>query len=412
MAKKNMKVDLERYMSPEEKIKRSFIFSCTILVILTFLIFITYSFFINNTGEKDVGNVQATNSSSDVVFYEAGDSEYIIKNNSNTNAYSYNLSYKESESCSNDIYYKIPSDGYSHAKGIIKPGEEKRVYIINKSNCDINSQNLKINSGYEYSPVKVSTGYQEIKYLNTSNLEHETELEYLWVDNGWLEPEFNKYTLEYNLCIYEDIIGDTADSITEINFEGSLLNNGYITGEKAILTDDDIIKHKIKVYAEDGTYIQTYTINIIRKDTYRGKIKMFKLEDLCHTDEHGNPLVISKAYKENGFENNDEINFHIDDLNNYICQDNHYYTYINWQLSYNYLTSSKSIGNYIFRLHLANNNAPLIITDAYDGYVNINFTSNNGDFLQHFSVAYMDVVDYKLSDAEEHIDYTYGINIS
>ena len=110
-----------------------------------------------------------------------------------------------------------------------------------------------------------------------------------------------------------------------------------------------------------------------------------------------------------GFENNDEINFHIDDLNSYTCN----YTSIDWKLSYIFLTSSNYSYNYTTHLSLISMNRQVWKEDLnHNGFINIGFYSSEGDYLSHFSDSYMTVEDSKLSGADPHISYTYGINIS
>ena len=304
MAKKNMKVDLERYMSPEEKIKRSFIFSCTILVILTFLIFITYSFFINNTGEIDVGDTYAAIPDVEIIDNQIVDNTnnqqaiYTIKNNSNTNTYSYNLVYNnvtDGAVGSAELYYKIPDVEYSHPEGIIKPNEEKKIYLVSGRIQDGHEfteiYNIKINSGYEYTPIIENDEYKKLKY---SPLSETTELIDLSPSFGTLEPLFDPEITDYNL-LYEDY-----EIATYIDFTPSFYgDSGYLSKYSFRFSTNK--NYNISVYAEDGTYINTYNISAVH--TVPGKIKKFRIYDECSNKD------IAEAYNENGFENNDIINF-------------------------------------------------------------------------------------------------------
>ena len=346
MKKNNTKVELKKYLSQKEKIKNTFISSCIIIVVLTFFIFITYSYFIEKTGEIDVGNVQAAIPEYDVVVENKEIVEntnnqkaiITIKNNSLEN-YSYNLNFEENENCK-EIYYDITGVEYSHPKGIIKPSEEKKIYLISRSGCNINSLNLKLDTGYEYSPIKISNGYKEISYLYKSNSqqEHETDLIALWADYyGELSPSFDTEITEYEMYVNRDDLEAYGGSGIEITFNSIFSNDGYITGEKVQINEEGTIKHEIKVYTNDGKYIQTYIINIHVVEFYTGKIKSFKLIDKCaERDEFGDYPIIASAYNAAGFENGEKIIFKnklptLEELN--YCSDNN----IHWNLYFEFL---------------------------------------------------------------------------
>ena len=190
MKKNNTKVELKKYLSQKEKIKNTFIYSCIILIILTFVIFITYSYFIEDSGNIEMGNLHAAVPELEIKDKQIVENTnnqqaiYIIKNNSNINTYSYNLYYSDLTSGNyGTIYYKIPSKGYSHAKGIIKPKEEKKIYLVTDSTehgeylLGGNSPwNVQLLSGYEYTIPRVDDGDYEIKYSPLSEDEDGSSL--------------------------------------------------------------------------------------------------------------------------------------------------------------------------------------------------------------------------------------------
>ena len=239
MKRNNTKVELKKYLSQKEKIKNTFISSCIILVVLTFFIFITYSYFIKDSGEIDVGKTYAAapNANSEVEIIDKQIVEntssrqeaiYTIKNSSNTNTYSYYLYQGYNGTFCPDIFYKIPSKEYSHAKGIIKPNEEKKLYIINKSDCDINYLDIKVDSGYEYSPVKIS-GYEIEFQDNNQGIVDELQEKYgIIVDEIYTNvPDFTKgypnsidnNSLNSGLYKTQDAKGDSY------YFRGAVTNN-------------------------------------------------------------------------------------------------------------------------------------------------------------------------------------------
>ena len=318
MKKNNTKVELKKYLSQKEKIKNTFISSCIILVVLTFFIFITYSYFIEDSGEIDVGNVQASVTNVEIYNKEIVENTnnqkaiITIVNNSSEN-YSYNLNYQEDESCY-EVYYDITSEEYSHPKGIITSYSEKKIYLISRSGCNINSLNLKVDSGYEYSPIKISNGYEEISYLYKSNSqqEHETDLINLYPDYGELNPHFETNIYKYDMYINRDYLEVYGGSGIEIKFDPIFSNGGYITGEKVQITEEGTIKHEIKVYTNDGKYIQTYKINIYVVEFYTGKIKSFKIVDKCaEPDEFGDYPVIGEVNNSMGLDGLDNINIEL-----------------------------------------------------------------------------------------------------
>ena len=367
MKKNNTKVELKKYLSQKEKIKNTFISSCIILVVLTFFIFITYSYFIKDSGEINVGATQTAVANSDVkiadieIVENSNNKKAIItiRNNSNTNTYSYNLNYQDNEN-SYEIYYDISDIYYSHAKGIIKPFEEKKVYLISKLDCDINDLNLKVDSGYEYSPVKISDGYNEINYYLYATMQHKTELIDLWPDEGLLSPYFETGIYKYDMYIDRNSIESFDGWLNEIHFDTDFSNGGYITGQTVQINNEGTIKHKIKVYADDGTYITTYIINIHVLEFGTGKIKSFKIVDTVNLDGNGNPLVISTAYKENGFENGETVYFSQPDIlalpspgEYYLYYESldgqdYYVALIHETIGFKSYTDSKNMGAYIY----------------------------------------------------------------
>ena len=274
MKKNNTKVELKKYLSQKEKIKNTFISSCIILVVLTFFIFITYSYFINKTGEIEVGNFNSSIPDVKIIKSENVENtnyqqmEFTIHNYSNTNTYSYNLNWKDKASGHfGQIYYKIPSKEYSHPVGIIKPNETKKIrlvttYSISKPlSVDPNNGpwHVKLDSGYEYSKPKLEEGYENIKY---SPLSETTELTDLTSSYGTLKPTFNKNVENYDLYVQNT----SARNITLI---GNLTNNGKIIDAVFDMPEFNSkieVNRKLKVYAEDGTYIRDYTIKNIIKD--------------------------------------------------------------------------------------------------------------------------------------------------
>ena len=285
MKKNNTKVELKKYLSQKEKIKNTFISSCIILVVLTFFIFITYSYFIKDSGEINVGDTYAAIPEYDVEIINKelvdntnGQQAVItIYNYSNTNTYSYNLGYyyNAGGACNPiNVYYKIPSEEYSHPEGIIKPNEEKKIYLVSNNICrgestliDENSPvELKLNSGYEYTPSLLEYPYEKIEY---SPLESTTEL-------------INMEVLDSDIDIFPNVAYniDTEDEYYLFG-EGvgfTLYNNGNVTINKnrSYPTDNNYVEcgilddfnnsnkskiaktNIIDIYAEDGTYIETY----------------------------------------------------------------------------------------------------------------------------------------------------------
>ena len=331
MKKNNTKVELKKYLSQKEKIKNTFISSCIILVVLTFFIFITYSYFINKTGEIEVGNFNSSIPDVKIIKSENVENtnyqqmEFTIHNYSNTNTYSYNLNWKDKASGHfGQIYYKIPSKEYSHPVGIIKPNETKKIrlvttYSISKPlSVDPNNGpwHVKLDSGYEYSKPKLEEGYKNIKYSPLSETTELTELipynlHGTYNNVGYLKPEFNENIVEYDLYIPENL----PDSIIPVPSSGSkyypfqihnkLTNNGKLVGSIFnIDTPKEKINHKMDVYAEDGTYIKTYTIKNVISENMSGKINCFKIKDY-----QGNSLDTEQ--NSSGFPNNSNINLSI-----------------------------------------------------------------------------------------------------
>ena len=284
MAKNNMKVDLKKYISPEEKVKRSFIFSCTILIILTFIIFITYSYFIEDSGNIEMGNLHAAVPELEIKDKKIVENTnghqaiYTIKNNSNTNTYSYNLNYSDSLSgIYGKIYYKIPSKEYSHAKGIIKPNEEKKIYLVTDFTDPFefllgenSSWKVQLLSGYEYTIPSVGDGYYEIKYSPLSSSTQLIEMKGGNSNTKIFPSEFgavdyvNDNTNFYLFGSYDQ---------TFLPFIFKLSNGGYVNnfdnGEVKADPDNNASyslyndyntphTYPFDVYAEDGTFIKTY----------------------------------------------------------------------------------------------------------------------------------------------------------
>ena len=312
MKKNNTKVELKKYLSQKEKIKNTFISSCIILVVLTFLIFITYSYFINKTGEIDVGNTYAAIPEYDVEIISkegfenanAQQTVFTIYNFSSTNTYSYNLKYfDQSYGYCGQVYYKIPSGEYSHPEGIIKPNEEKKILLVTNHTCidttdltmDDSTWDVKLNLGYEYTPIIIDDEYQKIEY---SPLESTTELRSLVPGHGTLEPSFNPNITDYNLIYNED-----ESSYSTISFNPTY-SSGSGSLSKYSYPFNDGYKYNIKFYAEDGTYINTYNIHTLYKEM-TGIIEQFRLS--CHNDQ----ILISTPYKTGGYANNSTITFTI-----------------------------------------------------------------------------------------------------
>ncbi len=331
MKKNNTKVELKKYLSQKEKIKNTFISSCIILVILTFFIFITYSYFINKTGEIEVGNFNSSISDVKIIKSENVENtnyqqmEFTIHNYSNTNTYSYNLNWKDKASGHfGQIYYKIPSEEYSHPVGIIKPNETKKIrlvttYSISKPlSVDPNNGpwHIKLDSGYEYSKPKLEEGYENIKY---SPLSETTELTDLTSSYGTLKPTFNKNVENYDLYVQNT----SARNITLI---GNLTNNGKIIDAVFDMPEFNSkieVNRKLKVYAEDGTYIRDYTIKNIIKDNSdippdlnkifkNGIITSVRFE---YPDRNDDKVYVNKILfvngKHGGYENNSTITIYV-----------------------------------------------------------------------------------------------------
>ena len=283
MKKNNTKVELKKYLSQKEKIKNTFISSCIILVVLTFFIFITYSYFIKDSGEIDVGNTYAAVPEYDVEIVNKelvdntnGQQAIItIYNNSNTNTYSYNLGYYANTggACNTiNVYYKIPSYEYSHSEGIIKPNEEKKIYLVSNRICmgrdtligEYSPVELKLYSGYEYTPSLLEYPYEKIEY---STLSSTAELTDLTPSTGFLSPAYNENTDNYNLYVPYTYTDTTYNPDAHININPTFTNGGYITSETDY-TNGTIYysfysynSHTISVYAEDGTFVKAITIN-------------------------------------------------------------------------------------------------------------------------------------------------------
>ena len=279
MKKVDTKVELKKYLSQKDKIKNTFISSCIILVVLTFFIFITYSYFINKTGEIEVGNFNSAIPNVEIINKEIVKNTnnrqiiYTIKNNSSSNTYSYNLFYKIKGTRIASIFYKIPSKEYSHPEGIIKPNETKKIFLL--SSPDTNHSNLqndlttdawdfKLNSGYEYSKPKIEGGYQKINYSPYSETAELTDLNVPSDVTGYLNPSFTKYSSSYDLLL--------DYTVTSLKLNYNITNNGeiYLDGIKANLTSKTIDinsinnkilkKRTIKIYAEDGSFVKDISL--------------------------------------------------------------------------------------------------------------------------------------------------------
>ena len=201
------------------------------------------------------------------------------------------------------MYYKIPSEEYSHPEGIIKPNEEKKILLVTNHRCidttdltmDDSTWDVKLNLGYEYTPIIIDDEYQKIEY---STLESTTELSSLVPGHGTLEPSFDSNITDYNLIYNED-----ESSYSTISF-----NPTYSSGSGSLsrysYPFNDGYKYNIKFYAEDGTYINTYNIHTLYKEM-TGIIESFRLS--CHNDQ----FLISTPYKTGGYANNSTLTFTI-----------------------------------------------------------------------------------------------------
>ena len=305
MKKNNTKVELKKYLSQKEKIKNTFISSCIILVVLTFFIFITYSYFIKDSGEINVGNTYAAIPEYDVEIINKelvdntnGQQAVItIYNYSNTNTYSYNLGYyyKAGGACRTvNVYYKIPSEEYSHPEGIIKPNEEKKIYLVSNNLClgrntlidELSPVELKLYSGYEYTPSLLEYPYEKIEY---SPLSSTTKLLIIEGVDSTIFPN-----VLYNIDTEDEyyLFGNYSLNSLKANF--ILTNNGNIRIDNNDIypTDNNEVTfavsnnyntattHSIDILAEDGTYIKTYYlktgISALSKFVFRQQITAYQ----------------------------------------------------------------------------------------------------------------------------------------
>ena len=425
MKKNNTKVELKKYLSQKEKIKNTFISSCIILVVLTFFIFITYSYFIEKTGEIDVGNVQTAMSNSDVTIIKRGEEVpdsnnqqyiYTIKNKSNTNTYSYNLSYQDKSSGRfRKIYYKIPSKEYSHPEGIIKPGEEKKIYLIFEQGItkevlgEIYNQNgvwngttgpfyFKVFSNYEYTPPKVEEDYVKIEYSPLSETTELTDLKSYSV--GYLIPLFNSNTLTYDLYLPEYYYDEA------VYFKPTLTNNGKVLNNKIDIYDSYRFNREIKVYAEDGTYVKSYKINNINKKEPKGNIYRIWMESAqgkvlgeafpgkLSSNENSKTINVTLSVKDSETTEN-YIYFNFTDFNNYLKKyyRNYYVFSVDKLVGNNYADTSapdlfdptgkmyESRDSLKFKLH------HFFYSDNYQIKIYINLTSSS-NLLKTYNVSF------------------------
>ena len=379
MKKNNTKVELKKYLSQKEKIKNTFISSCIILVILTFFIFITYSYFIKDSGEINVGDTYAAIPDVEIISIKrlenTNNQQYIykIKNNSNTNTYSYSLNWKDkSAGHFGKVYYKIPNEEYSHSEGIIKPNEEKNILLVTENSLtnkilgnkyDETGKFIgtngpwiyKVFSGFQYSKPKREKGYEKIKY---SPLSETTELLDLKTSDGVLKYKYNNdnvvsgfiktkqnYDLLFSIYPRNGILDTNINNDNKTNslaLISNLSNNGKITGSIINLNKEGEINHEIKVYAEDGTYVKSYYID----NAYRmaGNINYLEL-----TDSNGFTYGEVTSKETNGFNPKDCINFNIKSE----ISTNTWKFYITFADGNYYLDySSKNLGYYSARLQL------------------------------------------------------------
>ncbi len=309
MKKNKLKVELKKYLSQKEKIKNTFISSCIILVVLTFFIFITYSYFINKTGEIEVGNFNSSIPDVEIINKEIVKNTnnrqviYTIKNNSSSYTYSYSLFYKIKGTRIASIFYKIPSKEYSHPEGIIKPNETKKIFLLSspdtnhsylQNDLTTDSWDFQLYSGYEYSKPKIEGGYQKINY---SLLSETAELKNLNPSIGTLSPNFNSSTLSYELHIPSSV------TITTIELTPEISNNGEIDDKTITISYNANtyrynVDKKIKLYAEDGTYLKTYTISTIIRDVDNDEDlnKIFgngKIQSIVFLSRNNQPIFVN-----------------------------------------------------------------------------------------------------------------------
>ena len=391
MKKVDTKVKLKKYLSQKEKIKNTFISSCIILVVLTFFIFITYSYFINKTGEIEVGNFNSSIPDVEIINKEivknTNNQQAIvtIKNNSNSNIYSYNLNWKDKSSGHfGEVYYKVPSEKYSHPEGIIKPNETKKIWLV--ANNDINKYlvqtqayaspwELKLDSGYEYLKPDKDEGYEDIKY---SPLSETAELKNLNPSIGMLSPDFNSSTLSYELHIPISENINTIELTPEISNNGKI-DNGTVTISYNANTYKYSVDKKIKLYAEDGTYIKTYTISTVIRDIKEDEDlnKIFgngKIQGIAFLNPKGQMIFANG--KNEGYEDNSTITIHVPSskknvttFKNYIIEwsyvDGQNFLYDN-NKSWYYFCTVDSPGLYTGRL--IGNKPNFTITEDYSYY--------------------------------------------
>ncbi len=286
MAKNNVKVELKKYISPEEKAKNTFIFSCVILIILMFAIFITYSFFISESGDKTVTSTTAatpniTFTSSIVSNTNGQQKDVTIKNNTGY-YFSYNLHYTSSSA----IYYKIPDTSHAAPSGIIAPLGSIKVRLVSANTNFFNSSDssigLGIDSGYQYTPLQTQ------KSIEFSTLNSSTSISNLSVSGQYyLSPSFRSTVTSYSLYV--------SNTTTSVTFNVTPSSSGKLVPSSfsSLVVGDN--NKTMNLYAQDGTLIKTYTIKIVRAHSQGGLIRRFLIIDTGNSGK-----IISEYKNENG----------------------------------------------------------------------------------------------------------------
>ena len=311
MAKQKVKVDLNKYISPKEKAKNTFVIACFLLVILTFAIFITYAFFLNEKEE----NLVSTKTIDPFITM----SSEIVDNTNNqqkniylSNTTNYNLVYNLISD--NDLFYKIVDDSYSHISGVIAANETIKIrlvsniagYFDNKSDDDLG---IYVKANYLF------TDKFSISKINYSTLNDTTILNSLIPTVGKLNQEYNLEIKEYSIKVENDI------NFVNFNYETTL--NGRLFYDQTKLKVGNNEREMI-LRASDGTYIDTYKINIYKKDIPKGSIDeiyLYNNGELLDTTKIEDNEIVIKIPKSDILENNYSLSFHYLDSDDY-CEDN------------------------------------------------------------------------------------------
>lgn len=246
-----------------ENIKNIFIFGAMLLIILTLAIAVSYAYFYDKQ-ENSIANTTVyepyLSYNSQVIANTNGQQKDIYITNNSENVLSYNISYKNT----NHIYYKIIDENYYPPTGTINPSENIKIRLVSleKNIFDKSDEELGFSFDSDY---QFMTSINSFNNLNISKLSSVSEINNITTSYGNIKKLDDK---TYKITVENDI--------NSINLNINVSNNGYTNFNNFNNLKIGDNEKFISLYAEDGTYIDKYTINIHKKDIPYGIISNFK----------------------------------------------------------------------------------------------------------------------------------------